>query len=254
MPTPAPDEIAPDRAPDRGPLYTETPPEVGLHQPFPGPVAEPWNTATAFLFVLIVAFWVIRLRGRLRNYPFLAVTLPILLVGGIGGTLYHGLRSWVGYFLMDVLPINVLGLLVSIYFWVRLGPRLWHLLTMLGVLCLLQLLGHWQLPTHYAINLSYALLAMIIVTPLVFVMIRTRFRYAGWIATALVCFAIAWFCRLVDAWRPPLLPMGTHWLWHTFGAATTLALSEYVYRLEGVSLRKRVEGAPTLSRGAGGGQ
>jgi len=235
--TPNPD-LPGDRGRDGGPVYTETPAEIRAHQPYPGLVAEPWNAATAFLFVLVAVFWIVRLRGQLRHYPFLACALPLLLVGGIGGTLYHGLRGWVGFFLMDVIPIYFLGLIVSIYWWVRLGPRVRHLLSMLIVLGFLQLVGMWQLPPHWAINVSYAMLALLILAPLSLVLIRTRGRHAGWVATALVAFAIAWFCRLADAWDDPLLPMGTHWLWHTFGAATTAALTEYVYLIEGVNLRK----------------
>lgn len=228
---------SPERGPDHGPLYTETPAELKAGLPYSGTVAEPWNAATAFLFVLIVVYWVARLRGRLKGHPFLAISLPLLFVGGVGGTLYHGLRIWVGFFLMDVLPIYLLGLIVSVYWWVRLGPRVRHLLSMLVVLCFLQLLGHWRLPTPWAIQLSYAMLAMLIVIPLVLVMIRTRARHWEWVATAFVSFGIAWFFRIADTWQPPLLPMGTHWLWHTFGAATTFALAEYVYRIEGVNLK-----------------
>jgi hypothetical protein len=227
-----------DRGADGGPLYAETPAEIRAHAEFSGSVAEPWNAATAFLFVLIVAFWAVRLRGRIVHFPFLALSLPLLLVGGFGGTLYHGLRSWKGYFLMDVIPIYLLGLIVTIYWWIRLGPRLRDLLAMLVVLGILQLLGVWQLPTAWAINLSYAMLAMLILAPLSVVLIRTRGRHAGWVATALVSFAIGWFCRIADYWDPPLLPMGTHWLWHTFGALTTAALTEYVFLIEGVNLRK----------------
>ena len=32
------------------------------------------------------------------------------------------------------------------------------------------------------------------------------------------------------------LPMGTHWLWHTFGAITTQLVTEYFYRIEGKPL------------------
>src|SRR6185503_18176288 len=113
-----------------------------------------------------------------------------------------GLRNWIGFFLMDVIPIWILGLVVSIYWWARLGPRMHHLLTMIGVLAFIQLLGHWQLPAHWAINLSYAMLALLILVPLTIILVRTRCRHAGWVATALVAFAIAWFCRLTDAWEP----------------------------------------------------
>jgi hypothetical protein len=244
MPDPNRQSSPPDRGLDGGPIYVETPAEIRAHQEFPGTVAEPWNAATAFLFVVIVIFWVARLRGRLARYPFLALSLPLLLVGGVGGTLYHGLRTWKGYFLMDVIPIYLLGLIVTIYWWIRLGPRFHHLLSMLVVLGILQVLGMWQLPTAWAINLSYATLAMLILAPLSLVLLRTRFKRSGWVATAFVAFGIAWFCRIADYWDPPLLPMGTHWLWHTFGAITTAALTEYVFLIEGVSLRKPRPPAP----------
>ena len=84
-----------------------------------------------------------------------------------------------------------------------------------------------------AVNLSYASLALILLVPLAVVLIRTRFRYVGWVAAALASFARR--VVLPAGGRHPVtcdLPMGTHWLWHTFGAITTLAITEYFYRLE----------------------
>src|SRR5439155_7699960 len=108
------------RLPDRGPRYTETPADpYAPGAPF---IAEPWNAVTAALFVVIVAVWAWRLRGRYDRYPFLCCCLPILLAGGIGGTLYHALRTSVLFFLLDVVPIMLLGLAGSIYMAVQL-PR-----------------------------------------------------------------------------------------------------------------------------------
>ena len=124
-----------------------------------------------------------------------------MFVGGVGGTLYHGLRVWHGFFLMDVLPIYLLGAIVSVYWWVRLGPRVRHLLAMMVVLGLIQLFGIWQLPPAWKIQLSYALLATLILIPLALVMIRTRARHWPWVATSFVSFGIAWFFRIADTWR-----------------------------------------------------
>jgi hypothetical protein len=225
-----------ERAPDGGPFYVETPDDLA---DFRG-IAEPYNTVTATFFLLIALFWLFHLRGRYRKHPVLTLCLPLLLAGGIGGTLYHGLRSWVGYFLLDVVPIYVLGMVVTVSLWIKIGPNWKHLLGMIGFVSFLQLVGHLKLPKHWAINLSYAFMALLILTPIVFALIRTRFAHAGWVATALVAFAIAWFFRLADnTFWPPILPMGTHWLWHTFGAVSTLALSVYMYRIENITLRVR---------------
>jgi hypothetical protein len=228
-----------DRLPDWGPRYVETPPEYPPSQL----IAEPWNAASALLFIGIVIFWLIRLRGRYTQFPFLCICLPLLLVGGIGGTLFHALRTQPAFFLMDVIPIYLLGLSASIYLWFRLRPRLLYLVGLIALLCFLQALGLSALPTQWAINVSYATLAALVITPLALVLIRTRFRHGGWVTTAFVLFGMAWVCRIAETWRPTL-PMGTHWLWHAFGALSTLALSEYFFRIEGEGHESR---APTDS-------
>ncbi|MFO0851726.1 MAG: hypothetical protein U0871_24650 [Gemmataceae bacterium] len=230
----------PDRMPDRGPRYKETPPDH--HAPTAPPVAEPWNAVTAALFVVIVIGWVVRLRGRLRDYPFLAGCLPILLAGGVGGTLYHAYRTRLAYFLLDVIPIQLLGLAGSIYLTTRLvhGAKLWRVLGIaVGLLVVFAAVNEGlfrllNLPLrNLRVNLNYAALALIILVPLGVVLVRTRFRHVGWVAGGLASFAIAWFCRLIDGTPYDTLPMGTHWLWHTFGAVTTQATMEYFYRIEG---------------------
>ena len=73
---------------------------------------------------------------------------------------------------------------------------------------------------------------MVVVLPLFATLARTRFRHAGWVAAGLVSFAIAFVFRFLDEQVGTYLPMGSHWLWHIFGAATTALLIEYFYRLE----------------------
>ncbi len=225
-----------DRLPDGGPRYRETPPD-----PTAVPVAEPFNAVTASFFILIVAFWVWRLWGRFGRYPFLTACLPILLAGGIGGTLYHAFRTRRAWFLMDVIPIQLLGLAAAVYLAVRLGKALgaWKVVgTAVGLLTLFAVLNAvffrllQGLSPNLPVNLAYASLALVVILPLAVVLVRTRYRHVGWVVGALASFGIAWFCRLVDGGTYDPLQMGTHWLWHTFGAITTLAITEYFYLLE----------------------
>ncbi|HET6575872.1 MAG TPA: hypothetical protein VFG68_19880 [Fimbriiglobus sp.] len=225
-----------DRLPDGGPRYRETPPD-----PTAVPIAEPFNAVTASFFLLIVLFWAWRLWGRFARYPFLTACLPILLAGGIGGTLYHAFRTRRAWFLLDVIPIQVLGLATAVYLTVRLARSMgvWRVagtavgLLALGAVLNIVLFNLLQgVSPNLPVNLAYASLALIVVMPLAVVLVRTRFRHVGWVATALACFAVGWFCRLVDGGTYDPLRMGTHWLWHTFGALTTLAITEYFYLLE----------------------
>lgn len=231
------------RMPDHGPRYTETPPNpYAPDVPF---IAEPWNAITASFFILIVAAWAWRLQGRYRDYPFLCCCMPILLAGGIGGTLYHATRVSVVYFLLDVVPISLLGLAGAMFMAIRYwGRRGWWFLPGVAVfyVAVNMLLFATIRPTdiQLRVNLSYASLAIVVLTPVALVLLRTRFRYAGWVVSGVISFVIAWFFRLVDRDSGAYLPMGSHWLWHTFGAITTALIIEYFYLVEG-------ERIPTLT-------
>ncbi|MFM8271200.1 MAG: hypothetical protein ACKODX_02595, partial [Gemmata sp.] len=86
---------------------------------------------------------------------------------------------------------------------------------------------------NWSVNLSYASLALIILTPIGFLLWRTRLKHGGWVALGLVSFGIAWFFRLIDLQVRGTLPMGSHWLWHTFGALSTAAVIQFFYEVEG---------------------
>jgi hypothetical protein len=228
----------PDRLRDFGPRYKETPADP--YAPDAPSVAEPFNAVTAAFFVLLVGVWAWRLRGRYRRFPFLMSCLPVLLAGGVGGTLYHALRTSPVYFLLDLIPILLLGLAGAVYLTVRLGRRYGAARVALiaaGVIAVTAFVngGLRLLPNALGtlqVNLSYATQAVLILIPLGVTLARTRFRYAGYVFAGVGCFAVAWFCRLVDLSHLNPLPMGSHWLWHTFGAACTQFVIEYFYRVE----------------------
>jgi len=233
MPTP---ESQPERLADGGPRYLETPPDP--YAPDAPSIAEPYNAITASFFILICIVWAWRLRGRYRQFPFLICCLPILLAGGIGGTIYHAFRTQLAYFLLDVIPIQLLGLASSVYLAIRLGRSsgMWRvaLISLAILVAFVFVNGLLRLvPSDIAtlrISLNYASLATIILIPVIITLVRSRFAHAGFVWAGLGSFAIALFFRLVDPYSP--LPMGTHWLWHTFGAICTAFVVEYFYRVE----------------------
>ena len=221
---------------DGGPFYAET----DMNRL----IKEPFNAASALLFLLLVAVWVVRLRGRWRHYPFLTACLPLLAAGGVGGTLYHALRAARWMLLLDVVPISLLAMALSLFLWARLRAAWWQLPILASLYGLVPAM-EWLLPIHQAINATYLIIAVLVLGPVALYLLRTGGQHAGWVLAALGLFLIAAWFRNADAWRPPLLPMGTHWLWHVFGAACTACLAEFIYRVESADRPTAPAPAPT---------
>ncbi|HUS47150.1 MAG TPA: hypothetical protein VM098_03445 [Phycisphaerae bacterium] len=215
--------LAASRAPDRGPIYVET------H--LDRLIAEPWNAATAALFLVLAGWWLVKLRGRYRRFAFLTVCMFVLIVGGVGGTVYHAFRSHRAWLFMDFLPIVVLAVGGAVWLWLRALRPWWLALLVVAPFLVLPPMGFRALPRHMAINFGYSAQALLVLVPAVIVLVRTRGAHWPWPVGALACFVLALSARAADAAAGSFLPMGSHWLWHVFGAGTAHCMSMYIYRL-----------------------
>ena len=210
------------RLADNGPVYYETNLE--------NLVVEPWNAVTAILFLLIVGYWAFRVWTVRKSHLFLVYMLPILAIGGIGGTIYHAFRYSRVFLVMDWLPIMLLSFAAGIYFMVKSTGRWWYALLVIAGVAGLQTLNFTLMPErliHIAISISYGLLGMVILVPTIFYMIKTKWVKSRIVLYALISFFLALIFRLTDmeGW----LPMGTHFLWHTFGALAANFMFAYIF-------------------------
>lgn len=223
----------PASMPDGGVIYAETRPERFI--------VEPWNAYSSLAFLVPVIYWAIRLRGEYRQNTFLTVCMPLLALGGIGSTVYHAFRSSRWLLMMDVLPIAVLTLAVSLYFWWRVLPH-WGYVFMVAAASLL--MRFTVLNTFHgqtAINLAYLINGTTLFLPALLLLSKTQFR--GWIdiVVATTFFILALVFRKVDD-RFEWMTMGTHWLWHICTATGVFFLAEYLYLINHLlPARKRKE-------------
>lgn len=98
-------------SPDGGPIYSES----NFTHIFP----EPYNTVTSCLFTVLSIFWLLKLRKDYRKHIFLSVCTLILFIGSLGGSLYHGLRKYPVFLVMDYMPIMILCFMAGFYFLYR---------------------------------------------------------------------------------------------------------------------------------------
>ena len=224
--------------PDGGPLYAET----NLNNI----IAEPWNALSSLAFLIPVIYWSIRLKGKYKKYPFLSLCLPLLFLGGIGSTLFHAFRTSRYLLYMDVLPIVLLTLIVSIYFWYKILSKTWMALLIVTLFVVLQFLlpkEYLNLRGHHAVNVSYFIRGFMIFLPALIMLMRSRFFGLKYLLAACLLFIISLLFRFLDTSHPSLLPMGTHWLWHVTGAAGSWLLGNYLYITNNVSFKKSFQTA-----------
>lgn len=208
-----------EQGPDGGPIYIET--NLNAF------IAEPFNALTAIFFIGIAVYWLFKLRKDFKEHIFLTVTSFILLIGGIGGTIYHAFRLSRVALVMDWLPIVILCFSASVYFLMKLFGRWYFGILSLVLFFLLEWLNFIFIPSVFAVNVSYSLMALLILLPLLFYLKKQHWRNKKWVLIALLSFIIAITSRTIDHFQ--LLPIGTYFLWYTFGAIACHSMFCYLY-------------------------
>lgn len=207
--------------PDGGMLYTET----NMAQLFP----EPLNAITSGFFLAIALYWTVKMMGKFKSNPFLTYCLVLLYIGGIGGTVYHALRQWSVFIMMDWMPIMLLCVSAGVYFLAQSSRWYYAVLMVLGYVGLQFYIRNWINPgnIHLFVNLNYALMASLVLLPVLKYLVYTNWKAGKWVAYALLSFALALTFRIADKWA--WLSVGTHFLWHSFGAVATFCMFNYIY-------------------------
>ncbi|MGB0167380.1 MAG: hypothetical protein ACPF8V_11065 [Luteibaculum sp.] len=207
---------------DGGPIYTET----NLNHL----IVEPFNTVSAFLFLILAGYWYLRLRGQFGKYKFLTAATALLTIGAVGGTVYHAFRVDAFFMYMDWVPIILLCWGAAVFFVFRLSKSYWSAGGIMLLSVLAQFLVFRIAPPSVSTNWSYAILGFMVVVPTVYNMVKTKFHQWWWVVYAFSAFVLALGFRILDPWE--IIPIGTHFLWHTFGVLAGHFMFKYVFEVQ----------------------
>lgn len=208
---------------DGGPIYAETNPDWII--------MEPWNAISSLAFLVPVVFWFLRIKGHYKEYFFLTLCMALLFLGGIGSTLYHAFRTSWFLFMLDVMPIQVLTLLVSGYFWIKILTRWYYIFPVLIPFVAVRFAVFYVFDSFYAVNAAYFFTGVMMFLPALILLIKTKFKHFKVLLIGALLFSISLTFRHIDNEITFLFPMGTHWLWHVFGAIGSGYLGGYLFRI-----------------------
>lgn len=207
---------------DAGPIYQET-----VEGRIP---VEPFNTFSNLIFIAILIYFWIKIRKNPKQHPFFLFAIPVIFISWIGGTVYHGTRSHDFWLVLDWLPIMVVCLGGIIYFINKIKKKWWQrIVVFLGLMFLSSLPRMINLPSAYKISFGYAITAITVLTPFIWYAYKTNWKNTYLILLGTLIFGVAVTFRTLDN-TITLLPMGTHWLWHTFGGVAVFFLLLYIYK------------------------
>jgi hypothetical protein len=184
--------------------------------------SEPVNAISNAAFLAAAALSLLAwTRQAERDRASLALIIVVAAVG-LGSFAFHTLATR-GAVLLDVIPIAVFiygYLALSLRRFLALSPSL---VAVIVVAFAVVAQSAPALVPRDALNGSVgyvpALAAMIVVAPLA----KARpVRCGLWLAAAI--FTISLVFRTVDRAVCPLLPLGTHWIWHVLNAAVLYVL------------------------------
>ena len=217
---------------DSGPIYTET--------DFSNFIVEPWNAISSLAFLIPAIYWAYKLRNDYRQNWFLLYSAALLFIGGTGSTLFHAFRCSKFLIVMDFLPMAILTLSICFYFWFRLLNN-WIIVLLIVIPSFtLRYFLFNRLGNHNSINASYFLSGTLFFLPILLLLIRNKWKGSGLAIACLCSFVVSLFFRQIDAWHPPLFSIGTHFLWHLFGALGSHLVALFIFQMEDNLTREKL--------------
>ncbi|WP_416445994.1 hypothetical protein ACH3O9_07850 [Leeuwenhoekiella sp. A16] len=208
---------------DTGPVYKET---IAGRLP-----VEPFNTYSNLIFLFILIYFGNKVYRNPQRHKFLAIVIPVIFIGYIGGTIYHATRSNELWLLLDWVPIMIASLASAIYFIFK-WQRTWVRRLGFMLIILMAFFGSRQvhMPHGLQISVGYAITALTILIPLGGYLYRTKWHNLKYVIYAFGIFALAVLFRVLDKRvHFDIFWMGTHWLWHLLGGIAVFFLMKYIF-------------------------
>ena len=193
--------------------------------------AEPFNTFSSFIFLFLVIYWIRKTKFRIKLYPVIVITMPLLFLAFIGGTMHHALRSEKVWHHLDMICIFYAVMMVCVFFWYRItGSWFKSFFCVITIPLIFRFfLASISLPEKISVSVVFVVMALVILIPAMIHCCMNHLKNITLLCVASMLFVIALFFRETDRSVAEVFPHGTHFLWHIFACIAVFFLIQYLF-------------------------
>ena len=197
---------------DKCAVYAET-----NLQNFP---VEPISALSNILFLFILIYWTWKTKCKIKLYPLIVISIPLMLLSSIFDTMFHLVRNDVIWHQLNLLCCVYAVMTASVYLWRRVtGKWLYTFFLSLGIPILFQIFIAYTRPIDkLSLNVVFVVMALCIFIPAMIYCIRNKTQFIFSLIISSSCFLLGIYCRILDEKFIGKSSTGTLFLWHIFCA------------------------------------
>ena len=194
---------------------------------------EPFNAVSSLAFLVVAIYWARKTRMKIIAHPVIVISVPVLVVGALAGALHHAFRDFREIRHLDMVMAFYGVAMACLFFWKKVSDS-WVMA--FSMTLLFPLLFRFLLPDPHHIDSAsvvYVAMAIALLPPVALYCANDGMRHFEYPLLASVFFVIGIILREADAYfLASGYPIGTHFLWHVFGALTVCAFFGYAYAVD----------------------
>jgi hemolysin III len=193
---------------------------------------EPLNAVTSLAFLVVAIYWARRTRMKLSRHPLVVMSVPVLFVGALGGMAHHAFRGFRDIRHLDMLMAFYGVAMACVFFWHKV-TKSWVM--SFSMTLLFPVAFRYALPDSHVIgsaSVVFAALSLSLLPPVAIRCWMDGMRRVSYLLASSAFFLVGMFFRELDSLHDLVAPVGTHCLWHVFGALSVCAVLGYAYELE----------------------
>jgi hemolysin III len=192
---------------------------------------EPFSALTNLIFPIIILYWTVKTKFRIRLYPLIVIVMPLMTAGFFCGTMFHLLRNDVIWHHLNMLSILYAVITADVYLWWRVVQSWWKtfFLTLIIPIIFQVFIFFIQPFDKISVSIVFTVMFLSLLFPSALHCIKNNYHNFKILVTSSIFFASGITFRVMDELYIGSNSHGTHFLWHLCGGVSVALFLKYIY-------------------------